>query len=182
MSMAPDEKDWTWVLHRQCPECGFDASSLPREAIAPLVRANAAQWRTLLSAPADQLRHRPRADRWSTLEYACHVRDVFALFGQRLHLMLSEDTPTYPNWDQDRSAVDDRYNDQEPALVSAQLTSAADDLASEFDAVRGEAWDRRGSRSDGATFNVLTFGRYLIHDPIHHLHDVRAGPMPPHGN
>ena len=29
-----------------------------------------------------------------------------------------------------------------------------------------------GSRSDGAHFSVDSFARYLIHDPVHHLHDV----------
>jgi hypothetical protein len=29
-----------------------------------------------------------------------------------------------------------------------------------------------GFRSDGAQFTVESFGRYLLHDPIHHLWDV----------
>ena len=28
MPIEPDTKDWTWVLERPCPECGFDASSV----------------------------------------------------------------------------------------------------------------------------------------------------------
>jgi hypothetical protein len=24
-----DDKDWTWVLDRACPECGFDAGTVP---------------------------------------------------------------------------------------------------------------------------------------------------------
>jgi hypothetical protein len=24
MTIVPDTKDWTWVLRRPCPECGFD--------------------------------------------------------------------------------------------------------------------------------------------------------------
>jgi hypothetical protein len=38
--------------------------------------------------------------------------------------------------------------------------------------VRGEQWERRGRRSDGAAFTVATFGRYMIHDPEHHLFDA----------
>ncbi|MGO9197415.1 MAG: hypothetical protein ACLQK4_09840 [Acidimicrobiales bacterium] len=36
------------------------------------------------------------------------------------------------------------------------------------------AWERRGSRSDGAPFTVSTYGRYMVYDPIHHLNDVNA--------
>ena len=27
MSITPDTKDWTWVLERPCPECGFEAAA-----------------------------------------------------------------------------------------------------------------------------------------------------------
>ena len=29
--IVPDDKDWTWVLERVCPECGFDARSIDVE-------------------------------------------------------------------------------------------------------------------------------------------------------
>jgi hypothetical protein len=38
--------------------------------------------------------------------------------------------------------------------------------------VTGSQWQRTGRRSDGASFTVETFARYLIHDPVHHLYDV----------
>ncbi|HEX3980462.1 MAG TPA: DinB family protein, partial [Acidimicrobiales bacterium] len=152
MTIVPDDKDWTWVLTRPCPECGFDAVSLPRQDIAPLVRSTATQWLAILGMPTAVLRRSARSDRWSTLEYACHVRDVFRIYDERLQLMLTTNEPTYPNWDQDKSAIDDGYNDQDPVAVAAQLASAADLLATHFDTVVGPAWERRGNRSDGARF------------------------------
>ena len=172
MPIVPDDKDWTWVLSRPCPECGVDVTGLSPESVAPLVRANAAEWVTILGRPADELRRRPRDDRWSPLEYVCHVRDVFALYDHRLLLMLEEDDPLYPNWDQDATALEQRYLEQDPTLVAIELLAAADGLADRFDSVRGAQWERRGRRSDGADFTVTTFGRYMIHDPVHHLYDV----------
>jgi DinB superfamily len=174
MPIVPDQKDWTWVLLRPCPECGFDASSLPTDQIVPLLLANARGWLPVLGEAPTVLRRRPTDDRWSPLEYACHVRDVFRLYDERLQLMLTMDNPTYPNWDQDRSAVDGRYDEQDPATVASELTLAADALAATFGTVEGDLWERRGTRSDGADFTVATFGRYMIHDPIHHLHEVTA--------
>jgi hypothetical protein len=172
MPIEADTKDWTWVLERPCPECGFEASSVPREQFTQLIRSVAEAWLPVLAEPADLLRRRFSDDRWSPLEYGCHVRDVFRLYEQRLQLMLTKDNPAYPNWDQDQTAVDDRYNEQDPAAVATELAAAAAALAATFDSVEGAAWQRRGSRSDGAEFTVETFGRYMIHDPIHHLHDV----------
>ena len=172
MPIVPDTKDWTWVLDRPCPECRFDSSSLSRDEIAPLIRTNAESWTAILAEPEARLLRRVHDGRWSPLEYACHVRDVFTLYDVRLRLMLTTDDPNYPNWDQDRTALDDRYNDQDPAAVADQLARAAHTLASSFEAVAGPAWERPGTRGDGARFTVDTFGRYLVHDPIHHLHDV----------
>jgi DinB superfamily len=171
MPITPDTKDWTWVLDRRCPECGFESATVPKEHVAPMIRDNAAEWRGVLSSSTD-LSRRPSDDRWSTLEYACHVRDVFELYDYRLRLMLDEDDPTFPNWDQDVTAVEARYNEQDPARVADELDAAAHTLAESFDTVHGEQWQRTGTRSDGAHFTIDTFARYLIHDPVHHLYDV----------
>jgi DinB superfamily len=175
MPIVPDTKDWTWVLERPCPECGFDASTLPPERVPDLIRANAAAWQRVLSRPRGELTARPTDDRWSALEYACHVRDVLRLYDQRLALMLTEDDPDFANWDQDETAVADRYNEQDPALVAAAIDEAAGPFADRFASVEGAAWQRTGNRSDGATFTVDTFARYFIHDPVHHLDDVAKG-------
>jgi hypothetical protein len=173
MTIVPDTKDWTWVLDRPCPECGLDTHSFPRETIAGMIRANAAAWSAALS-PADAARQRPAPDKWSALEYGCHVRDALRLFDQRLEMMLSQDGPRYPNWDQDATAVADQYDQQDPAVVAAELGQAAEALAARFDSVTGDQWLRTGIRSDGANFTVETFGRYFIHDPVHHLYDVSS--------
>ena len=134
------------------------------------MRANAAAWQDVLARPDG--RQRPRPDVWSPLEYGCHVRDVFRLFDQRLTLMLAEDDPQFANWDQDVTAVAERYGEQDPPSSPSELAVAADAIAGSFAAVDGDQWDRRGRRSDGAAFTVRTFGQYFVHDPVHHLYDV----------
>lgn len=173
MTITPDTKDWTWVLQSTCKECSFDVRSYPREEMARMLRENARQWQVVLAHPL--VTRRPRDDTWSALEYACHVRDVFKLYENRLQLMLEEENPLYPNWDQDATAVAERYDQQDPKVVAAELERAADDLADRFDLVKGDDWQRTGRRSDGASFTIESFARYLIHDPVHHLHDVQKG-------
>ncbi len=121
------------------------------------------------------LERRPSDDVWSPLEYACHVRDVFRIYDTRLALMLTEDDPLYPNWDQDAAAIEERYNFQDPVAVALDLDATAHRLAHRFEQVAGDQWERPGTRSDGAHFTVESFARYMIHDPIHHLHDVAGG-------
>ena len=173
MPIVPDDKNWTWVLEQACPECGFDGGLVHAGDVSEMIRRNAAMWPALLGRADSGTR--PRDDQWSALEYGCHVRDVFRLYDLRLHLMLDHDGPTFPNWDQDVTAVEDRYDLQNAETVVSEIGAAAETLAASFAAVEGATWERTGLRSDGAAFTIDSFARYLIHDPIHHVHDVEAG-------
>jgi len=133
MNIPPDTKDWTWVLERHCPECGFVAADVAFEDIPRLIRENAAAWLPVLER-AD-VAVRPDERTWSALEYAAHVRDVFRIFTVRLALMRTEDDPLFPNWDQDATAVAERYGEQAPERVAVELAEAAASAAEEFAAV-----------------------------------------------
>ena len=173
MAIIPDDKNWTWVLERPCPECGFVTDDWPADEIGARIRANAAAWPALLADP--RARVRPDDAHWSALEYGCHVRDVFRLGQYRLGLMLDQDAPRFANWDQDVTAIEDRYGEQDPRSVIAEIEAAAVAFAERYDAVSGADWQRTGLRSDGAAFTVESFARYLIHDPVHHVWDVQQG-------
>lgn len=168
--MAPDTKDWTWVLERPCPECGFDGRRIGLADVAVAIEGMTPAWARVLVRP--DVAVRPAPDRWSALEYACHVRDVYRLFHARLALMLTEDEPAFANWDQDETAVAERYGEQDPATVAGELADAAAAVAAAFRGVRPDQAGRGGTRSDGARFTVDTLGRYFVHDPHHHLTDV----------
>ena len=170
--IEPDTKDWTWVLREPCPECGFVAEDMDSARFGEVIRANALGWPAILALP--DARQRPDESTWSPLEYACHVRDVHTIFGERLRLMLEQDEPQFANWDQDEAAVAERYDLQDPAVVADELDVAAEAVAAQYDAVPDDAWGRRGLRSNGSEFTVDSIGRYHLHDIVHHAHDVRA--------
>ena len=175
MAISPDTKDWTWVLTEACPECGLVASEVRPEDIGERIRADLPRWQAVLAKPAAEVR--PAAgigagDIWSPTEYACHVRDVFGLFAERLDLILTEDDPQFANWDQDATAIEDDYAAQQATTVSAELVAAGTKTAAAFDAVAADAWGRTGRRSNGSVFTTATLGQYFLHDVVHHLHDV----------
>jgi hypothetical protein len=171
MPIVADTKNWTWVIDRPCPECGFDAADYSDADIAPAIRDNAASWPSVLDR--SDVRHRPNDSTWSPLEYSAHVRDVMKIYRERLRLMVVTDDPLYPNWDQDETAIADAYNEQDPATVASELTTAAAELVFAFDALSSDQWLRVGRRSDGASFTVSSMAKYLTHDLVHHRWDVR---------
>jgi hypothetical protein len=171
MAIVPDTKNWTWVLDETCTECGYDGSTTEFREVPRLVRETAAAWPALLAAP--DVAVRPDDSTWSALEYGAHVRDVFRVFDERLALMLREDGPSFADWDQDATALADRYSEQSPSVVADELVAAAEVVAARFESVSDEQLGRTGLRSDGSGFTVESLARYFVHDPVHHLHDVR---------
>ena len=169
-TIVPDTKNWTWVLERPCPQCGLDSRAVDPIEVAGKLETAAAAFAEVLRG--SDVRSRPEPAVWSPLEYGCHVRDVFRVFGERIRLMLAEDDPLFENWDQDATAVADRYGEQDPAAVAAELRAAAAATTARLDGVSGEQWQRPGRRTDGSVFTVASLSRYLLHDPVHHLYDV----------
>ena len=170
MEALRDDKDWTWVLEKPCDECGLDTGAVPLEELPGRLRAAAQGLAGALDGRDARVRPAPHV--WSPLEYTAHVRDACDLATQRLALMLSTQDARFANWDQDATAVSSSYGDQDPEVVAAQVVTAAGTLATAYAAVAGNQWERTGTRSDGAVFTVASFGRYFLHDPVHHLWDV----------
>jgi hypothetical protein len=102
----PDDKDWTRVLQAPCPECGYDAATVAPSEIGARLRESVSVLVAALGRP--NAARRPRPQVWSALEYGCHVRDVCRIFGERARLMIEEDDPRFPNWDQDETALAER--------------------------------------------------------------------------
>jgi hypothetical protein len=175
--IVPDVKDWTWVLERPCADCGLDSAAVPPQDVAGAVRRDAPVWAGQVLGRPD-VAVRPAPQTWSPLEYACHVRDVCRLFDERLALMLTQDDPLFANWDQDETAEELRYAEQDPAALRPALRAAADAVASRLEGITGEQWQRPGRRSNGSRFTVASLAQYVLHDVVHHLYDVtgrRAG-------
>lgn len=166
-----DEKDWTWVLEAPCPDCGY-RSGAAHSDIPHLVRDHIRRWDAVLRR--DGVRRRPDPTTWSALEYGCHLRDVYRIFGARLQLMLDADDPAFANWDQDATALENRYWEADPDRTRRELVEAGDALAAAVAAVPDDAWQRTGRRSNGSVFTVETLAWYFLHDDVHHLWDVRG--------
>ena len=136
-AIEPDTKDWTWVLHEPCPECGFAAQRGRRAVRRRAGRAPPSRWQAVLARPEAAVPAR--------------AHDLVAA-GVRLprprrlpgvhragRWMLRRDDPVFPNWDQDAAAVSGRYHVQDPALVAASCARPLTTLGRPSAAVEGDA-------------------------------------------
>jgi len=169
--VIPDDKDGAWTLDRRCEECGLAAGEVDPTTVPHRAYLAAEEWvHILLESPAVEARPAPGV--WSPLEYACHVRDVYRVFDERLRLMTTSDHPRFANWDQDETALRERYAQADPEEVAAELEAAATAFVARAKALGPADLTRPGTRSDGAEFTAATLLQYFLHDVTHHLWDV----------
>lgn len=171
---APDTADWTWVLTRPCPDCGFRPDDVRPEGIPEILEDAKMRYAAVL-ARAD-VRARPSDGVWSPLEYAAHVRDVCDVMRGRLEQILDGggETVQFANWDQDQAAIDGAYWKSDPDVLATELEIAFDAAAQAYARPTSDQLTWPGLRSNGSAFTVETLGRYFVHDVLHHLWDVRG--------
>jgi hypothetical protein len=159
-----------------CRQCGFDYDEPDLPAVLTLLGRQAREYGDLLAGVPDELvRRRPDPDTWSALEYSCHVRDVLAIQRARIEQTLAEDHPVYVPMNREQRLIDLRYDQQDPAAVTAELLG----YAAEFLAA-AEALDEVQLRRTGL-YNypvpqdrpLSWLLRHTAHEVRHHLYDVR---------
>ena len=161
----------------RCEECGFDDEALDRGGIPDAIRAFGKRYRAPLTRflPGEDgdalLRQRPAPEVWSALEYAAHVRDVFASYDGWIHLCLSDDRPVLEAPSPEDAAAERRYNDDDPVAVADALAAGAERLAATVESVPDDGWDRVGLRRDEER-SVLFTARRAVHEGSHHLLDI----------
>jgi hypothetical protein len=156
-----------------CAQCGFTYATVAADALPGRLVAFPPRYATALRAAPDP-RRRPAPEVWSPLEYTCHVRDVFDVQRERLATALRVDAPEFPPMGRDERAVTERYNEQDPDVVLAELAAAAEALAAAFAALDAAQWDRVGVYPwpEPRERSMLWLGRHTVHEGEHHLLDI----------
>jgi len=159
----------------RCEECGFeyDESSFPMAA--DRIRAGAVGLAAALTGSQADLRARRQPDRWSPLEYACHVRDMLLVQRERLLVARRLDRPVCEPMGRDERGEFDGYAGQEPADVARQLRDAAQLFASDLERLSSADWDRTViyTYPQRAERSLRWLAIHTVHEVGHHLLDVR---------
>lgn len=165
-----------WQTER-CPECGFEPQGVPAADLSGAVAALARRYqapltRLLPGEDSTVLRKRPSPEVWSALAYACHVRDVLAVFDERVRRMLSEDCPQLGWWDHEAAVEADAYDEQDPGEVAAAVAANVGIFSKTLADVPVGGWERTGVRREGELFTVVGAARFVLHEGNHHLLDI----------
>lgn len=97
------------------------------------------------------------------------------LAGERVQLILAEESPTFSNWDQDEQAAINDYMNADTAVIAEDLARQLERAARAFDHVPDGSWNRAGVRGDGKEFTGETFAHFTVYEIEHHLQDAQQG-------
>jgi hypothetical protein len=157
-----------------CPVCRFEWASVAPEEVAGRVRAATGSIADALVSDLEGAVVRPEPDRWSSLEYGAHVRDVLWLIRDRLVNTVVEDTPSPPKLHRDERVSLGLYASESPESVARQLPVAAQSFATFFDVLHPENHARTViySADFGNVRTLAWTGAQAVHECEHHLGDV----------
>lgn len=168
------EPDWFAVVSSgHCDACGLTVAEGAASSIGGRLRDEAQRWSAVLRPADDDLvRRRPAPAVWSALEYGAHVRDVLAVFTDRVLRAMTESEPELGWWDHE-AAIDDGFaNESDRHAVGDDLDENAARLADVLARVSGEQWERTATRRERERFTVELMARFVLHEVVHHRVDA----------
>jgi uncharacterized damage-inducible protein DinB len=118
----------------------------------------------------EQLRSRPVAGRWSTLEVVCHVADCEQFFADRLKRTVAMDRPLLLGADGFRYPEPLRYQDHDLDLELDLVAITRRQTARTLRLVAQEAWERTAVHSETG---LVTLRQLLLHAVYHLRHHLR---------
>lgn len=164
-------------MRGRCAECGFDAGTVSVPDAIVALRSFPRRWRGAFAVVGDEddlLRRRPAPEVWSALEYAAHVRDIFAIHGSGMNRTLTEEHPVF-EWPDGvtEESVAAGYAALDPATVLDELSANADRVAARAARTDAGDWRRPATLPGDEEVDALWFLHHCVHEGSHHLRDVK---------
>ena len=161
-------QDSTMVAHAQRDDDALSVADL----ISAYERGVAELRAAVAGLTGEQLRSRPVAGRWSTLEVVCHISDCEQFFADRLKRTVAMDRPLLLGADGSRYPEPLRYQEhdlqQELDLVAVTRLQTARTLR----LVAPDAWRRTAVHSETGLVTLRQLLRHAVNHLRHHLRFV----------
>jgi hypothetical protein len=171
---------WQWARAQtdECPQCGLHPGAMDHASLGGRLVELAGDWRTFLVAADDTyLRTIPAPGVFSPLQYGAHVRDIQRVYGDRILLMLREESPVFPQFNPDEDAWSG-YNRLDQGALADDIDAQARRLQEILDGLQPEDWSRTMTRDGGSDgvyqFTVAGLASYAVHESHHHLLDANG--------
>ena len=117
----------------------------------------------------DQLKLRPIAGKWSTLEVVCHLADFEIVFADRIKRVIAEDQPALPSGDEKLFVARLRYHDRDADNELALVEAIHRQIAAILRTLPAEDFQRTGIHAEAGPLTLETLVRRAAGHIAHHL-------------
>jgi hypothetical protein len=115
---------------------------------------------------------RDGGDGWSVVEVVCHLRDFEGFFRGRVELMLDQDNPILPAYDQDALAIERDYQHQDVRVALAELLEQRRAFLVLFESFSEEQLQRDGVHPENGPIKIFDSLVQLTHHDLTHLDQI----------
>ncbi len=147
-----------------------DMSQCTADLIAAYERGVADLRTAVVGMTAEELRCRPIAGRWSTLEVVCHISDCEQFFADRMKRTLAMERPLLIGAEGRRYPEPLHYHQRDLAEEIELVALTRRQMARILRLVPADAWDRTAVHTETGLVTL----RQLLHHAVNHLaHHIR---------
>lgn len=156
-------------------ECGFDFEGTDLSEIPDRAGRGVDEICRLLGKEPSAADSRPSDQRWSNVEYAAHVRDVFLTIRDRIVIGLVEDNPGFKSLYRDERVDLGLYRADTADDIVYELQAAQAMFVRLFTALPHEALERpvQYGWPKPTTRTLSWMGLQAVHESEHHLADIK---------
>lgn len=109
---------------------------------------------------------------WTILQVMCHLRDFDNIFYERARLIIEQEYPMLPGYDQEALATEREYNKQSLAQVYSEFKQARQRLAEFFTLLPDPDWERAGMHPEEGHFTMTDAVMQVSRHDITHIEQI----------
>ncbi len=117
----------------------------------------------------EEVKLRPIAGKWSTLEVVCHLADFEIVFADRIQRVIAENNPPLPNGDENLFAARLAYHDRDLQGELALVDAIRRHVAAILRTLKPEDFQRLGIHSAAGPLTLQTLVERASGHIAHHL-------------
>jgi hypothetical protein len=125
------------------------------------------------SAPADVLRRRPHAGKWTPLEVMGHLVDTEFTFGYRFRTIFCDDQPQLIGMDQEKWAIAQKHNERDPAELADNFAALRRINLRFYRSIPKEAYDRFGQHNERGPESIGMMLSYCAGHDLSHIDQLK---------
>jgi uncharacterized damage-inducible protein DinB len=153
------------------PDAQFDDDELSFAELVSIYEKGVEELRSAVAGMSEeQVRSRPVAGKWSTLEVVCHIADCEQFFADRMKRTATMERPLLLGADGFRYPAALRYQEHDLAQEVDLVAATRRQMASTLRLVPPVAWQRTAIHSETG---LVTLRQLLLHAINHLRHHLR---------